>query len=448
MAGRRRLIVGLAWPALAESILASFISMVDMMMVSGLGAYAINAVGLVTQPRFVLLASFMALGVGATAMAARFKGARDKKNANAVLNQAITMTIILTAILCALMLIGGESLLRLLAGKNISERTIQEAMGYLRIQVYGFPTLSLTFCINAVLRGVGNTRTSFYSNTAANIVNVFFNYCMIGGNLGFPAMGVRGASLATVIGQFVGLCIVIYTVCRNGEYLKFDLRQLVRIDLSMIRRLLNIGLPALGEQLIMRVGMLIFTAIITSLGENAYASHMIAINIQQLSFTTGLAFGAAAATAVGQSLGRVRADLAMIYVRTTQNMCSLVSLIVAVFLFFGGEMVASLYSNDVDIIHQSAHILKIIAVSNPFSNARFVYMSALRGAGDSRFAAIITFVGVLLVRPIISWVLITHHLPFQIGLTGVWISLVSDGFICYAISKVRFMHGAWQTIEV
>ena len=78
-AQRRRLIVSLTWPALAENILSSLVSMVDMMMVGGLGAYAISAVGLVTQPRFIMLSAFMAMNVGTTALVARSKGARDRR---------------------------------------------------------------------------------------------------------------------------------------------------------------------------------------------------------------------------------------------------------------------------------------------------------------------------------------------------------------------------------
>jgi Na+-driven multidrug efflux pump len=93
-------------------------------------------------------------------------------------------------------------------------------------------------------------------------------------------------------------------------------------------------------------------------------------------------------------------------------------------------------------------MLKIIAIANPISNARFVYVSALRGAGDSRFAAVITFIGVLLIRPTVSLILVVPYLPFQIGLAGVWIALCSDGFVCYALSRYRFKQGKWESIKV
>ena len=448
LSGKRSLIISLTWPALAESILASLVSMADMIMVASLGAYAIGAVGLVTQPRFVMLASFMALNVGSTAMVSRFKGARDRDNANLVFYQSLLMTLGITFILCLIMLAGGESLIRFLAGSNISEEMIHGARSYLLIQIYGFPTLSLTFTINAVLRGVGNTRAAFYNNTVSNLVNIFFNYCLIGGNFGFPALGVAGASIATVIGQCAALGMALFVVLFGREFVRLDFRKLFRINFPMMKRILNIGVPALIEQVIMRTGVMLYTKIVTSLGDHPYAGHMIAMNIQQLSFTTGMAFGTAATTLVGQCLGRLRADLARLYIKMTQNLSYIVSFIVAILLFFGGELICSFYSDDRELVHLAANMLKIIALVNPVSNARFVYVASLRGAGDSRFAAVITFIGVLLVRPIISFILVFPPFPFQLGLAGVWVALSSDAVVCYFLSRMRFLRGKWETIKV
>ena len=447
-AQRRRLIIDLTWPALAENLLASLVSIVDMVMVSSLGAYAISAVGLITQPRFVLLAAFMALNIGSTAMVARFKGAREQANACIVLNQSLVMTCGLTLFLCLLMMVAGEPLVRILAGTNISEQTILASLQYMRYMVIGFPTLSFTFCINSILRGVGNTRASFYTNATANLVNVFFNYCLIGGNLGFPALGVAGASIATVIGQAAALGIAIYVIARGKEYVYVRIGLITRIDFAMIKRILKIGFPAFVEQVIMRTGMMLFTIIVTSLGDNAYASHMIAMNVQNLSFTTGMAFGTAATTLVGQCLGRVRADLAKMYVKMTQNIGLIVSCIVALSMFVGAEWITALYSSDTDIIRLAALMLRIIAIVNPISNSRFIYISALRGAGDSRFAAYVTFIGVLMIRPVVSYALIASIFPFQLGLMGVWIGLSSDSVICFILSRLRYAGGKWTSIRV
>ena len=442
---KRKLIVSLTWPALAENVLASCISMADMIMVGGLGFYALSAVGLITQPKFIMMAAFMAMNVGTTALVAQNKGARNPEDANSALNQSIILTIAMAAVICTTMLIFAEPLVRLIAGGGLSEHIISEALVYYRIQIYGFPTLAFSFAINAALRGAGNTRATFYNNTVANIVNVALNYCLIYGRFGFPRMEVAGASLATVIGQFVGMTMALFVVMRGKQYVRLEIRKCFKIDWSMMKRIINIGIPSCVEQIIMRIGALWFTTIITALGDIAYSAHMVAMNIQMLSFTTGMAFGAAATTLVGQSIGRKRIDLAKVYVRMTQNLGLIVSVIIAVLMFTCGRLITGLYSDEMTIIALSADMLKIIAIVNPIVNARFVYVSALRGAGDARYMAVISFIGMILVRPFVGLLLVN---VFDMGLIGVWIALASDFAISYVVTLIRYKKGKWTQIKI
>ena len=90
-------------------------------------------------------------------------------------------------------------------------------------------------------------------------------------------------------------------------------------------------------------------------------------------------------------------------------------------------------------------MLKIIAISIPVMNARFIFSSSLQGAGDARFVALTTFFGVLLARPLISLLLVN---VFKIGLAGVWIALVSDFALCFVITLFRFRRGKWMKIVI
>ena len=442
---KRKLIISLTWPSLAENVLSSLMSMMDMMMVGVLGAYAISAVGLVMQPRFIMMAAFMAMNVGTTALVAQCKGARNRDGANTALNQALILTVFATVVICVIMIIIAEPLVRLIAGSELSEPSIIGGIEYLRIQIYGFPTATLTFAINASLRGAGNTRTTFYNNAVANVVNVCLNYCLIGGNFGFPRMEVAGASLATVIGQFVGFLMAVRVVTGNKQYVRLYIKECWKTNFTMMKRIINIGIPSFIEQLIMRVGSLWFTTIVTALGDISYTAHMVAMNIQMLSFTTGMAFGTAATTLVGQCIGRKRIDLAKVYVSMTQRLGLIVSVLIAALMFFGGKLVSGLYSDDMVIISLAADMLKIVAIANPITNARQVYINALRGAGDARFMAVVTFIGVLLLRPLIGLLLVNQ---FNLGLTGVWIALSSDFVVSFFITLVRYRRGKWTTLEI
>ena len=454
---RNRLILALTWPALAENILATLVSMADTMMVSSLGPKAISAVGLVTQPRFIMLSAFMALGIGTTALVARAKGKGDQDEANQALKQSLVLSVGILILICTAMLIWMRPLIGFIAGKNIDPESINMACEYFQIQIYGFPFLGLTFMMNAALRGAGNTRAAFYSNTAANVVNVILNFLLIyqprelnlfgaSFHMWGAGMGVAGASLATIIGQFVAFLFCLYLITNGKQYVCLRGGGSFKPDFGMIRRISKVGMPAMVEQLIMRVGMMLFTLITTSLGDTPYATHIIAMNIQSLSFTTGMSFGTAATTLTGQSLGRKNPDLAKWYVRRTLMFNLITSVLVALVLFFFGGALASLYGkNEAEIIALAAVVLKIIAVANPMSNSRFIYNSALRGAGDSTLTAISTFVGIVFIRPLIAVLLVY---VFHIGLVGVWIALVSDALVCYALAIWRWRSEKWSKIVV
>ncbi len=442
---RNILILKLMWPALLENILATLVSMADTIMVSALGTFAVSAVGLCTQPRFIVFSAFMALGTGTTALVARAKGARDEKEANTILMQSMIMAAAIVLLVSAVMLVWHQPLIRFIAGANISEESIHMAYDYFRIQIYGFPVLGLTFIFNAALRGAGNTRAAFYSNSLANVVNVIFNYLLINGKFGFPRMEVAGASLATVIGQCAGFAMVLYLLMAKKQYITLRSGLPLKPDMKTIRRIAKIGMPALFEQLAMRIGMMLFTLIVTSLGDTSYATHIIAMNIQSMSFTTGMSFGTAATTLTGQSLGRKREDLARWYTARAIRFGYILSFLVAVILFFFGGLISRAYSKEAEILALAASVLRIVALANPISNTRYVYNASLRGAGDSRFTAVSTFLGILVVRPLLAYILV---FIVKLDLIGVWIALVSDALVCYALGKWRWKQGKWAALKV
>ena len=202
-------IVHIAWPSFVELLLTQLASMVDMMMVGRiggdanpeLGVNALTAVGLTTQPKFLLMTAFVAMNTGVTALIARYKGQGDKEKANQVLRQGMMLTFLSTLILSILGVIFSRPMVIFMGGKE--EVIINQATIYLQIQLAGFATVALTSTITAALRAVGDSRTCMIYNLIANLVNVVFNWLLIGGNLGFPKLGVAGASIATVFGQLV-----------------------------------------------------------------------------------------------------------------------------------------------------------------------------------------------------------------------------------------------------
>ncbi len=433
-------VITIAWPSLVEFVLTQLASMIDMMMVGALGAWAIAAVGLTMQPKFLFMSMFMAMNVGATALVARSKGQGDQQRANLILRQALLLTFILSTVASIIGFVFAEPLVKFMGASDA--QTLEAGTIYLKIQMVGFVGLAITSTITATLRGVGNSRIAMIYNLIANVFNVFFNYLLIHGNLGFPKMGVAGASLATVIGQMCALVMAVFVILRGNQYLFLELKEGFKPHWDTLKSIFAIGLPAMLEQMVMRAGMIIYAKTVASLGTVLFAIHNICMNIQAMSFMNGQAFAVSATSLVGQSLGKKRPDMAQAYSSRTRRIGMSVSIILGLVFFFFGKQIVGLYSDDPEVIKMGANILMFVALIQPFQSSQFILSGALRGAGDTRATAIISFVTILIVRPGLA---LFSIYVLDWGLYGAWFALVADQLLRSFLVLLRYNSGKWKT---
>ena len=436
-------IVNIAWPSVLEMTLTQLASMVDLMMVGQLGPWALSAVGLTLQPKFLLMIMFMSMNVGATSMVARYKGAGNQEKANLILRQALLLTITFSIIASVIGYIFSEPLVKFM-GATDSE-TLTGGTNYLKIQMVGFTFMALTTTITATLRGVGDSRTAMIYNLTANVVNVIFNYLLIEGNFGFPRMEVAGASLATIIGQLVAFLYAFSYITKGNQYLHLRFRDGFKPDIASLKQIFSIGIPAMIEQLVMRIGIIIYSKTIATLGTIAFAAHQVCMNIQSISFMNGQGFAVSATSLTGQSLGKNRSDMAHAYVMRTRRIGMIVSIIMGtIFVIWGGKIV-SLYSDDATVIANGARIMMLVGLSQPFQSSQFILAGALRGAGDTKATAIITFITVLIVRPGLAIILINY---MHLGLVGAWVAFVADQLLRSLFVLLRYNTGKWKNIKI
>jgi putative MATE family efflux protein len=438
-------VVKIAFPSMGELILTQLASMVDLMMVGRLGPWALTAVGLATQPKFLVMMLFMAMNVGTTAMVARHRGAGNPEKANLVLRQSLLLTFVFGIASSLLGYIFAEDLIRFMGAPDAA--SLEGGTVYFQWQCIGLLGLALTSTATAALRGVGNSRTAMIYNTVANVVNVIFNYLMIYGNFGFPRWEVMGASVATIIGQFVAFFLAMAALLGNKNFIKLRLSDSFRPDRETIKAISRIGLPALVEQAVMRVGMIAYTRIVTSLGTALYATHMACMSIQGMSFMIGQAFAVSATALVGQSLGKKRPDMAEHYSSRTCLIGITVSVLLALSFVFFGRQIMSLYVGEgpdsSQIIVMGGLILRMVAIMLPLQSLQFILAGSLRGAGDTRSIAVITFITVLVIRPGIAGLTV---MIFRWGLVGAWIALILDQLLRSCMVLLRYRTGKWKTI--
>lgn len=434
--------VRMAWPSIMESFLVSLVGMVDTFMVSSLGVYAIAAVGLTTQPKFIGLAVFISLNVAVSAIVARRKGEGNRESANKVLQQALLITGGLLVVVSTLCVAFADPILHLAGSQPDTHRP---AVTYFRIVMGGMAFNVVSMVINAAQRGAGNTRISLTTNLVSNLVNVVFDYLLIGGHFGFPALGVAGAAIATVIGSVCGCALSILSMLHRDNFICIREVKKIGFDKATVRAITNIGSSTLAEQAFLRIGFMTFAVIVARLGTIPMAAHQIGMNLMSICFSFGDGLSVASVALVGQSLGRGRPDLARVYGNVCQRCGLLFACGLSVIFLTLGQRIFGLFSEDPATLSYGRMIMMVMMVEVFLQISQVVFSGCLRGAGDTVFTAVVSLVSVLAVRPLMGWLLCY---PAGLGLFGAWLGLLSDQFVRFLMTYLRFGSGNWMNRKV
>jgi putative MATE family efflux protein len=287
-------VIKISWPVLVELLLSSLFGMVDMMMIgrisdTALAAASVASVGITNQPLFMGLSLVQALNVGATAMISRYHGAKQNHRIENVLRHVMLFSMLLLAI--PLSILGLYFTNPIMTFLGAQADALLAGRIYFKIIMVGFLFQSLNMSMSAALRGIGETKIPMRVNLFCNFLNVIGNAVLIYGLLGFPQMGIAGAGLSTALSNVVASLLLLGYLLKGEKDVKLNIKTKFSYDKNVMRNLIKIGVPASMEQVILRVGIIMFFRIIAGLGTVIYAAHNIALSILSLSFQPGQAFG-------------------------------------------------------------------------------------------------------------------------------------------------------------
>ena len=435
----------MAWPAVLESFFVSLAGMIDTMMVSNLGPSAVAAVGLTTQPKFIALTLFLAANIAISALVARRFGQKNKRNANEILVTSLFFVIIACIIITLITVIGADPIIRL-CGSNAD--THAGGVTYFRVIQAGMIFNVLSLAINAAQRGSGNTKIAMTTNVTSSVVNIIFNYLLIEGHFGFPALGLFGAALATVLGTVVACAMSIRSLFHKNSYvsIRFIIDEKIRPTLDTLKSIVRLASNFFIENLAMRIGFLTTAVIAAGLGTDAFAAHQVGMNLLSLSFSFGDGLQVAAVALIGQSLGQKNGKLAKTYGTICQLMGLAMSFVIMAVMFFFGRDIFSLFFEEAHILDMGVLISNFISIITIFQISQTVYAGCLRGAGDARYTLIASLISVTIIRTVVTWALAGGI--FNIGLSGIWIGVLSDQLSRFILFTFRYLQGKWVNINI
>ncbi len=432
-------VMRLAIPSIGEQLLNMTVQMVDTYLMGHIGAAALTAVGLSNSMVMLTQTFVMAVATGPTAVVARLIGAREPQAASRVVQQSLMLGAAIGAMLTVVMSFFS---VQAIGFYQPEPDVLVIGSTYMRIVAMSFLMQGILWVGNASLRGAGDTRTPLYLMLGVNALNILTSVGFLYGVGPLPAIGVYGPAVGTAVSMSAGGVVMLFILARGRRGLRLK-RTGWRPDRSVILRVTNVGLPAGGEQLAMRTGMVIFQRLVAGLGTVAYAAHSVALTGMSISFMPGFGFSVAATTMVGQSLGAKDPDRARRSVREALRVSALAMGAAGLFLVLFSGRVMSVFVDDPAVIALGIVPLQILGMIQPLSAVSMVYSGSLRGAGDTRWTLVITALSVWVLR-----VPLTTLLVGPLGLPGAWLAMATDNATRGGLFWLRYRTGRWAKVKV
>ncbi len=430
--GLRKLII----PLILEQTLLITIGMADTMMIASAGEAAVSGVSLVDMLNNLIVSVLSALATGGAVVTSQLIGAGKKEEACRSAKQLVYTTTGITIGISVLVAIFSKQLLNFFFG-TIEQDVFENALIYLLVSTLYFPFLAIFNSAAALFRSMGNSKITLKVSVCMNIINVCGNAVCV---LGFK-MGILGVAVPSLIARAVA-AMVLYRKLKNPKYMVHIEKEPYRIDWSMVKNILHIGIPSGIENGIFQFGRVIVVSIISGFGTVQIAANGVANSLDNVGCIICQAIGLAMITVIGHCVGAKDAGQVKYYTKKMIGMSYLYTAVVNIPLLLVLPWILRLYSMGPETT-ELAYILVMIhnGMAIFIWPLAFVLPNMLRASNDVRFTMVVSIFSMFTFRIGFSYVI---GVNMGYGAIGVWIAMVIDWFFRATFFVGRYLSGRWK----
>ena len=431
-----REIVAIIIPIIVDQAFVVGLNLINTALISSSGVAALSAVNMVDAVNMLLINVFIAVATGGTVVVAQYKGSGNDSMPGKATAGAISASFLL-AFGIGLLTVGGHGpLLSFLFG-NADADVLRSARVYMVGCGISYTGLAVKEAVCGALRGVGETRSSLLLSLVMNALYVAFNLVLVSA----LHMGVWGLAISVNISRYLAAAFSIFFLMRINRTLHFRLADTFRLELSMLRKILFIGVPFAAEQLFFQGGKILTQTFIVRLGTYAIATNAICNTITSVIQIPALALSLAVVAVVGQCIGHGSIPDARKFIRSFLMLSSVSFVGMVILMVPIYYPMLALFHPPARIIPDITRIELITSVALiPLWSISFVTPSALRAAGDSRFTSLVAMLSMWLFRVVLGYIL-GIVLPF--GIVGVWVAMDCEWGVRGVIFLRRFHGKKW-----
>ncbi len=434
-----RQVLSIALPAITGLSSHIIVSIVDTAMVGRLenAKYSLAAMGIGVLATWAVTSFFSSLSTGTHILVARREGEGNYVACRKILNTSLLLSFVIGIIFGAIIFFGASSFTFLIAADQIVERLSGE---YISIRFLSLPFFLMIVSYRGFFFGIGHTKIFMISGIILNVVNIFFNWVFIYGNLGAPKLGLTGAALASALATVVDFFFYLYVTFLHYYRKKYKNLGFFNLDLKTMTQIVRLSLPVSFQNIFILVGFLSFIAIIGLIGTLEQAATQTVISSIFISLLPCFGFGIAAQTLVGNKLGLKEIENAKKLGNETLKLVTIFTLFIAFVFIVFPEFILRIITTDETIVQTAVMPLRIAGFAQIFYGAAIVLANIIQTAGLTIY--------VMLSEVITNWIIFIplvylFGVVMDFGFIATWLSLPIY-IICYMLLLlIKYISGKW-----
>lgn len=429
----------LIWPLVVEQTLAVLVGMIDVVMVSSVGEYAVSGVSLVDNVSVLLIGLFAAMGTGGAVVSGHFLGQKDSGGASRAANQIILFLGVSSAIVTVAYLLLKNFILNVVFGQ-IDADVKSAAEIYLIITALSVPGIAIYNGCAALFRAMGNSRVTMWVSLIMNAVNVLGNALLI---FVFK-MGAAGVAIPTTFSRYLAAIIILVLLFKSRGMIRLDSSFTFKFDKYLIKKILFIGVPSGLENSIFQLGKILILSLASACGTYAIAANAVANTLATVNVIPGNAIGLAILSVASVCVGAADFDQAKYYTKKLMMQIHVYMGVISLILFVFGRYIIMIFNlsdkaADTAVILVSMHAI-CGALIWPES---FSLPNALRAANDVKFTMGIAIFSMWVFRIGASVLFVK---VFDMSIIGVWIAMIIDWIFRGIVFVIRYRRGKWMEL--
>lgn len=430
-------LLALTWPIFIEMFLHMLMGSTDTFMLSHISDEAVAAVGVANQLIFFMILVFGFVATGTAVLVSQNLGAGLQVDARKISGLSLSLNLIF-GVLVSIIVVGFNDLF--LQMFNLTPEIHRLAQQYLAIVGGTLFTQALLVTASAILRANGLTKEAMVISVVMNIIHLAGNSLFIYGLFGVPEMGVQGAAISTAISRAIAV-ILIFRLLYRRLPMNIAVEDYLNFNQSFIKKILKIGVPSAGENVVYNTSQMAITVIIGLLGAMALTTRVYTFNIMSFMMLFGIAIGQGTQILIGYKVGAREFDKAYHQLLKSLKLSIIITMAITVVIVAIREPILGIFTDNKEIIREGSKVLLLCLILEPGRTFNIVVISSLRAAGDAVFPVKMAFVSMWGISVPLAYIL---GIKMGFGLAGIWMAFIVDEWFRGIIMYIRWKSRAWE----